>query len=105
MGQPRPLYFFMLQLSILIVVLVIAQPNWAADHDHQTSAAARGYRFLVEKAYLPPDFDDETIDLAWKYWPESFRSEAEKATPEQRRKMNFERYGLTPRPDDPSKPL
>jgi hypothetical protein len=70
---------------------------------HQPSAY-RGYRALVEKAYLPPDFDQETFDAAWKHWPEPLRSQAEKATPEERRRMAFDRYGLTPRPDDIVRP-
>jgi hypothetical protein len=65
-----------------------------------------GYRYLTEKAYLPPDFDEETFNNVWKVWPESLRGEAERSSPEQRRKMAFLRYGLTPRPDDSSgKPL
>ena len=65
----------------------------------------RGYRFLVDKPYLPPDFDQETFDATWKYWPEPLRSQAAGATADERRKMAFTRHGLTPRPDDPSKPL
>ena len=40
-----------------------------------------------------------------KKWPEPIRSQAEKANPEERRKLAFSRYGLTPRPEDPTKPL
>lgn len=64
-----------------------------------------GYRFLVDKPYLPPDFDQETFDELWRTWPEPLRARAAKATPDERRAMAFERYGLTPRPDDPKKPL
>src|SRR5690349_12359730 len=74
----------------------------AAEPD---SAAARGYKFLTQKIYLPPDFTQEVFDEAWTQWPEPLKSQAEKATPEERRKMAFSRYGLTPRPDDPTKPL
>jgi hypothetical protein len=95
----------MIRLLLLITVIAAARPVWAVEPDKSDSSAARGYRFLVEKAYLPPDFDDETIDSAWKYWPEPLRLEAEKATSERRREMAWERYGLTPRPDDPSRPL
>ena len=42
--------------------------------------AGRGYRFLTEKPYLPPDFDQEIFDLLWQRWPEPLRSQAEKAT-------------------------
>ncbi|MDZ4819552.1 MAG: c-type cytochrome [Planctomycetota bacterium] len=64
------------------------------------AAAARGYQFLTTKAYLPADFDQQTFDELWKTWEEPLRSQAEKATPEERRKMAFSRYGLTVRPGD-----
>ncbi|MCA9199722.1 MAG: c-type cytochrome [Planctomycetales bacterium] len=68
--------------------------------------ADRGYHFLTEKAYLPPDFDEQTFNATWQVWPEPLRSRAAEATPSERRRMAFERYGLTFRPDDDSgKPL
>jgi len=68
--------------------------------------AERGYRLLITKSYLPPDFDQQTFDEIWNVWPEPLRSQAEKATPEERRQIAFARYGLTERPDDESgKPL
>ncbi len=67
--------------------------------------AQLGYQWLTEKAYLPPDFDQETFENVWEVWPEPLRSEAENATSEERREMAFSRYGLTGRPKDPTKPL
>jgi mono/diheme cytochrome c family protein len=72
---------------------------------HGETAAERGYRYLTEKSYLPLDFEQETINDVWKVWPDELRKKAEAASPAERRKLIFERYGLTPRPDDPSKPL
>ncbi|QEF96671.1 Cytochrome c [Stieleria maiorica] len=80
----------------------------AADSDVSvdSEAAARGYRFLTETAVLPSDFHQSTFDALWTVWPEPLRSEAEKASPQRRREMAFERYGLTTRPgDDSGKPL
>src|SRR5215212_3352469 len=68
-------------------------------------SARRGYEFLTTKPLVPPDFPEAIFDEVWTMWPEPLRTEAEKATPEQRRKLAFTRYGLTPRPDDPTKPL
>ena len=68
-------------------------------------SAERGYRWLLEKPYLTPDFDQATFDRVWTKWPEPLRTQAERATPEERRKLAFSRYGLTPRPEDPTKPL
>ena len=71
-----------------------------------SEAARRGYKFLTEKPYLQPDFDESVFDQAWTTWPQPLRSQAEKATPAERRQMAFVRYGLTPRPGDASgKPL
>ena len=60
---------------------------WAAVRAADSpTAAERGYRLLVDKPYLPPDFDQEVFDEVWKQWPEPLRSQAEKATPEERRR-------------------
>ncbi len=64
-------------------------------------AAERGYRFLLDKPYLTPDFDQEVFDELWKTWEEPLRTEAGKATPAERRAMAYSRYGLIERPDDP----
>src|SRR5262245_13343800 len=76
-----------------------------AEPNSSSASAERGYRFLVDNPYLPPDFDQEVFDAVWKQWPEPLRSRAEHATPGQRRQLSFVRYGLTPRPDDPVRPL
>ncbi|MBW3597914.1 MAG: c-type cytochrome [Planctomycetes bacterium] len=60
--------------------------------------AERGYRLLLAKPYLPPDFDQETFDEVWREWPEPLRTEAGQAAVEERRRMAFSRYGLTRRP-------
>src|SRR5262245_37575792 len=95
----------MMRVLLFVLLIVPCFTLLGADREAPLTAAQRGYQFLVEKAYLPPDFDQETFDAVWKQWPEPFRSQAERASPDERRKMAFERYGLTPRPDDPSKPL
>ncbi|WP_145098095.1 c-type cytochrome [Anatilimnocola aggregata] len=69
------------------------------------TAAERGYRWLTQKSYLPADFTQDVFDEAWTEWPEPLRTQAKNATPEERRKLAFSRYGLTPRPDDPTRPL
>lgn len=70
------------------------------------AAAARGYKLLLEKPFLPADLQQSTIDNAWKFWPEPARQQAAEGTAEQRRQLTFARYGLTPRPgDDSGKPL
>jgi mono/diheme cytochrome c family protein len=96
----------MLRWILVVVVLAagLAAPA-AAESLGKLSPAERGYHLLTEKPYLPPDFDQETFDAVWRQWPEPLRSKAEQASLHERREMAFARYGLTPRPDDPSKPL
>src|SRR5689334_1696611 len=64
----------------------------------EEKSAQRGYRLLTTKAYLPSDFDQEVFDQLWQAWDEPLRSQAENATPEDRRRMAFSRYGLTEAP-------
>ena len=98
------------QLAAIVALLATSpllaeEPLPSAAKPAAETAAQRGYRWLTQKSYLPADFTQEVFDQAWTQWPEPLRSEAEKATPEKRREMAFARYGLTPRPDDPTKPL
>jgi mono/diheme cytochrome c family protein len=62
------------------------------------TAAERGYQWLTTKAYLPADFDQEVFDNLWKIWPADLRDRAREASPEERRRMAFSRYGLMERP-------
>lgn len=89
-------------LFSLAIVCLCCLAELRADE----AAAERGYRVLTELPVLSVDFSQQTFDQVWQSWPEPLRSQAEKATPEQRRQMAFDRYGLTDRVDDDSgKPL
>ncbi len=99
-----------MHLSIVRCLLVLStfvasgvvRAGDAADAD----AAARGFHLLTEKPFLTSDFSQKVFDHVWMAWPKPLRREAEKASPEQRRQMAFDRYGLTTRPgDDSGKPL
>ena len=57
----------------------------AAEPDDSSLAAARGYRVLRTKPFLPADFDDEVFDTLWKIWPEPLRTQAKNASPKERR--------------------
>ena len=67
----------------LLVFVSIVAVFWAdgavASENGEPSAADRGYRFLIEKAYLPPDFDQETFDQLWKVWPPDLQEQAKVA--------------------------
>lgn len=92
------------QISVWLVGLLAMLPASSNVGATEPDAAA-GYDHLINKTYLPPYFDQETFDNLWRIWPEPLKSQAEKATPEERRQMAFDRYGLTSRPEDPTKPL
>ncbi len=86
------------------LVLLSCVSGIASGGEPQQPAALqhRGYELLTTKAYLPPDFDQQTFDEVWQTWEEPLRSQAEKATVEERRRMAFARYGLTTAPGDTS---
>ncbi|MEM8681080.1 MAG: hypothetical protein AAGF97_17175, partial [Planctomycetota bacterium] len=87
------------------VLLIAAAGCFAMALNLQAGDAERGYRLLTEKVYLPSDFDQETFDNIHRVWPTELRKKAEQASPAERRQMAFDRYGLSSRPHDPSKPL
>lgn len=88
----------------LLIVASLALSDRAIGAEDGDSA--RGYRLLTEVPYLPADFSQRVFDEVWQSWPKPLRAEAESATPQQRRQMAFERYGLTTRPgDDSGNPL
>lgn len=67
----------------------------------ESGNAQRGLELLLNKAYVPIAFDQETFDSVWQQWEEPLRSQAEAANPEHRRRMAYERYGLIERENDP----
>lgn len=73
--------------------------------DDETQRAMNGYRLLVDTPFLKSDFNQEVFDNLWKVWPATLSEKARSATPQVRRRMAFQRYGLTARPDNPDKPL
>ena len=89
--------------ALALLALVVAAGH--CGKAHAESPAERGYRLLTTKAYLPPDFHQVVFDEVWQAWEEPARSKAATASAEERRQMAFSRYGLTSRPDDPTKPL
>src|SRR5487761_207445 len=89
--------------SAIFLGISLAAAAWAAagiEPDQPETAAQRGYRWLLTKAYLPPDFDQQVFDELWKTWEEPLRSQAQRATPGERRKLSFSRYGLTEAPGE-----
>jgi mono/diheme cytochrome c family protein len=82
---------------LLLAGISLVTKGWGAS-----GFEGEGYRFLTTKAYLPPDFSQQVFDEVWQTWEEPLRSQAAAATPERRRQMAFDRYGLTSAPGDTS---
>ncbi|HEX7448405.1 MAG TPA: cytochrome c [Pirellulales bacterium] len=85
-------------ICLAAAVTAQADPARTETAPGPESAIERGYRLLTTKAYLPPDFDQDVFDELWKTWEEPLRTQAERATPAERRAMAFSRYGLTEAP-------
>ena len=60
---------------------------------------ARGMQILRHKPFLPPDFDQQTLENLWRVWPAHLSQQAEQADAKSRRAMTFDRYGLQEPPD------
>jgi mono/diheme cytochrome c family protein len=73
---------------------------WSGERADR-SAAERGYELLTGKAYQPVDFTEEEFDGLWRAWPDELKAQAEQASPEERRKMAYARYGLVANPANP----
>lgn len=73
-----------------------------AGEDSSSSAAEtpaeRGLRLLLTRPFMGSDLTEEDFDLLWTVWPEPLRSDAEAASPEERRRMAFSRYGFVESP-------
>ncbi|MBI3839767.1 MAG: hypothetical protein HY288_17735 [Planctomycetia bacterium] len=92
-------------LAALFIVLLVDSGLLAGENiaaKRASAYAGRGYELLTTKPYLPPDFDQATFDELWKTWEEPLRSQAEKATPQERTMLAYSRYGLTVAPGDSS---
>ena len=62
------------------------------------TAAERGFRLVTTKPYVPADFPESLFEELWTVWPEALKQHAAEASPAERRRMAFERYGLMERP-------
>jgi mono/diheme cytochrome c family protein len=86
-----------MRIALVVCVVVVAAFHGASP----SRADDRGYQLLVGKAYLPEAWDDAVFDALWHTWEEPLHARAAKASSDERRKMAYSRYGLTPRPGEP----
>jgi hypothetical protein len=95
-------------LPLLIAALAAATlvptsfaSDFASDPPPRTLSPQRGYEVLRTKPFLPADFDDGVFNNLWTVWPEDARKKAAAASPEELRRLTFERYGLHEPPGAP----
>ena len=94
-----------MEVVLTLVALLMALPTGAAQGpDELESAPQRGLRLLRTEPYGKADLQVSHFDELWRYWPESLRSQAENATPTERRQMALHHYGMVSDPDDPMLP-
>jgi len=96
---------FAVLIGLALPAAVLADDNCTPDEVSSPVAngfSGAGYDFLTKFSTMPPDWDQEVFDNIWQVWEEPARSEAAKASPEERRQMAFSRYGLTSEPGDAS---
>ncbi|MDJ0974071.1 MAG: cytochrome c [Planctomycetota bacterium] len=101
----RRLPLLLIPFAFLALAPLMSERPVSADEPAEAPfipSAERGRKHLLETPYVPWHFDTETFENLWKSWPEPLRAEAEKASPEQRRRMTFTRYGFTARSGDES---
>jgi mono/diheme cytochrome c family protein len=79
----------------LLVSLAVVSPVFA-----EPLSPEHGYDVLRHHCFVPPDFDDAVFTNLWTVWPDPERSQAEAASPAERRKLTFSYYGLMPDPED-----
>ena len=97
----------LLKSGRVVLMGLLALWGWEAKGETSPVAGdpARGYRLLVDMPFLPTDFTEEVFDNVWQSWPEPLKEQAAKADAAGRRRMAFERYGLTPRGETPQEKL
>lgn len=65
-----------------------------------TPSAERGYEILMNEAMAAPIMKIKDVDRLWMVWEDDEKAKAEKADPDERRRLTFERYGWAKRPGD-----
>ena len=76
--------------ALALFALVLSTPSRVATG----ADAEKGYQHLLTKPYDFPTMTEAMLWDVWKVWPEPARTEAEHASPAERRRMIFSRYGL-----------
>ena len=63
-----------------------------------------GLTRLRTEPYSPADFTADLFDRLWEIWPADLRAAAQQASPVERRRLAFSRYGMVADPANPDGP-
>ncbi len=74
--------------------------NYVDTNMGLTPDPKKGYDLILHEPMSAPIMKISDLDRLWQIWEPEEKAKAEKATPEERRKMSFERYGWAERTDD-----
>lgn len=88
-----------LLLGVSVNCVLHAKSNEVKNEPADTSLAQRGYWLLLNKPFAPPLLNEDEYDSLWTVWPEPLRSQAKKASKQERRLMALKRYGFQESPD------
>jgi hypothetical protein len=94
------LWLFMLFLAACCLAQQFAHAETATND----TAAARGLKLLRSVPYAPADFQVAIFDRLWEIWPEDLKQKAANASPSERRRTAYSRYGLVADPDNADGP-
>ena len=68
------------RLLVTVLGMVSTVAGVGVDAAEDAGRAARGWAHLLERSYLPSDFDQEIFDDLWTTWEEPLRARAERAS-------------------------
>ena len=96
---PMPGFAGIALLGLALCGISNAKTNDVHKEPSNLSLPQRGYWLLLNKPFAPPLLNEEEYYSLWTVWPEPLRSQAEKASKEERRLMALKRYGFQDSPD------
>ena len=100
----RTLFPSIAAVAVLLVVMVFTSCDPPPPRPTTLDRAPNpdsGYKFLLTRIYGQSfGLTLAALDTIWTVWPPELREIAEKATPEVRKKMTYDRYGMLEGVDD-----
>lgn len=105
-------FAFRVSIAFALIAGGLAPSAFAADYPADIDLnigikpdPRKGYELLLNEPMAAPIMKVDEIDRLWKIWEPEEKAKAESATPEERRRMTFSRYGWAERDDNSGLPL